>query len=202
MDGKPVVHQDAQFDICSILLEVAIWLTKYGSRVAAKSEITEEDAKIVLKSFKQAAGVFELVKTESEKLLDKSVPGGDMDSHIIECYQLQCRAEAQEVTIARAVTLKHKPQLIAALAKDTKDFFEQADKQLAAIKNDEIVGKWRKVRQKLKIREPVNCEKLDVPEPAKLKKNVETLGVGKSKCWLEKRNFGYKILKNGDFDQK
>ena len=60
---------------------------------------------------------------------------------------LQSKAEAQEVTIARAVQLKHKSSLIAALANDTKHFFEEADKQLAAIKNDEIVGKWRKYLQ-------------------------------------------------------
>ena len=104
-----------------------------------------EFIKIVLKSFKQAAGIFELVKNESSKLLDKAVLGSDMDTHVIECYQVQCRAEAQEVTIARAVALKHKPTLVAALAKDTKEFFEEADKQLAAVKNEEIVGKWRKV---------------------------------------------------------
>ena len=69
MDGKPVVHQDCQFDVCSILMEVAIWLTKYGARVAAKSEITENDAKVVHKSFKQACGIFQLIKTESAKLL-------------------------------------------------------------------------------------------------------------------------------------
>lgn len=147
MDGKPVVHQDCQFDVCSILMEVAIWLTKYGARVAAKSEITENDAKVVHKSFKQACGIFELIKTESAKLLDKAELGSDLDAHVIECYQIQCRAEAQEVTIARAVTLNHKPKLIAALAKDTKDFFEEADKQLAAIKNEPVVGKWRKYLQ-------------------------------------------------------
>ena len=76
---------------------------------------------------------------------DKAELGSDLDAHVIECYQIQCRAEAQEVTIARAVTLNHKPKLIAALAKDTKDFFEEADKQLAAIKNEPVVGKWRKV---------------------------------------------------------
>ena len=108
-------------------MEIAIWLSKYGSRVASKADINEEDAKIVLKSFKQAAGIFELVKNESSKLLDKAVLGSDMDGHVIECYQVQCRAEAQEVTIARAVALKHKPTLIAALAKDTKEFFEEAD---------------------------------------------------------------------------
>ena len=68
--------------------------------------------------------------------------------------------------------LKHKPLLIAALgwlrnlrkilkifgqfsrevfelgkAKDTQTFFQDADKQLAAVKKDEIVGKWRKYLQ-------------------------------------------------------
>lgn len=60
---------------------------------------------------------------------------------------LQSKAEAQEVTIARAVQIKHKSSLIAALANDTKHFFEEADKQLAAIKKDEVVGKWRKYLQ-------------------------------------------------------
>ena len=31
--------------------------------------------------------------------------------------------------------------------KDTKDFFSDADKQLAAVKNNLIVGKWRKYLQ-------------------------------------------------------
>lgn len=147
LDSKPIVHQDAQFDVCSILLEVAIWHSKYGARVAAKSEINEEDAKIVLKSFKQAAGMFEAVKAQSERLLDKAELGSDLDNHIIETYVIQSKAEAQEVTIARAVSLKHKPGLIAALAKDTKEFFEEADAQLAAVKDDKIVGKWRKYLQ-------------------------------------------------------
>jgi len=146
-DGTPSVVQDAQFEVASILMESAIWLIKYGARVSAKEEITEADAKIVHKSFKQAAGVFEQVRQESAKLLDPAEPGSDMDPHIIECYQLQCRAEAQEVTIARAVMLKHKPILISALAHDTESFFEEADKQLAAVKKDDIVGKWRKYLQ-------------------------------------------------------
>ena len=80
-------------------------------------------------------------------MLDPAKAASDMDPHVIECYQLQCRAEAQEVTIARAVMLKHKPILIAALAADTRTFFEDGDKQLAAIKRDEVVGKWRKYLQ-------------------------------------------------------
>ena len=40
-------------------METAIWLIKYGARTAATEEINENDAKIVHKCFKQAAGVFE-----------------------------------------------------------------------------------------------------------------------------------------------
>ena len=116
-DGTPSIVQDAQFELASILMETAIWLIKYGARIAAKEDISEADAKVVHKSFKQAGGIFERVRMEAEKLLDPANPGSDMDTHIIECYQLQCRAEAQEVTIARAVMLKHKPSLISALAK-------------------------------------------------------------------------------------
>ena len=100
-------------------MEAAIWLIKYGARIAGKEDITEADAKIVhkafsftmqilarwrpfltrkmyrvifenwKKSFKQAGGIFEQVRMESEKLLDPSEPASDMDNHIIECYQLQ-----------------------------------------------------------------------------------------------------------------
>ena len=50
-DGPPSVIQDAQFEIASVLMETAIWLIKYGARIAGKEDITEADAKIVHKAF-------------------------------------------------------------------------------------------------------------------------------------------------------
>ena len=50
-DGPPSVIQDAQFEIASVLMEAAIWLIKYGARIAGKEDITEADAKIVHKAF-------------------------------------------------------------------------------------------------------------------------------------------------------
>ena len=50
-DGPPSVIQDAQFEIASVLMETAIWLIKYGARIAGKEDITEADAKIVHKEF-------------------------------------------------------------------------------------------------------------------------------------------------------
>ena len=39
---------------------------------------------------------------------------------ILTAYKLECTAEAQEVTVARAIELKHKPDLISALAHETR----------------------------------------------------------------------------------
>ena len=83
MDGKPEVHQDAQFELASMMLEVAIWFSKYGSRVSAKESISEEDAKEVLKMFKKAAGIFQAIPSQAERLLDKPDPGTDLDHHIL-----------------------------------------------------------------------------------------------------------------------
>ena len=83
MDGKPEVHQDAQFELASMMLEVAIWLSKYGARVSAKESISEDDAKEVLKMFKKAAGIFQAIPSQAERLLDKPDPGTDLDHHIL-----------------------------------------------------------------------------------------------------------------------
>ena len=39
---------------------------------------------------------------------------------ILTAYKLECTAEAKEVTVARAIELKHKPDLISALAHETR----------------------------------------------------------------------------------
>lgn len=45
--------------------------------------------------------------------------GNDMESNILEAYINQCIAEAQEVTIARAIELKHASKLVSALSAET-----------------------------------------------------------------------------------
>ena len=60
--------------------------------------ITDETTLNWNESFKQAGGIFEQVRMESEKLLDPSEPASDMDNHIIECYQLQDRFHHHETS--------------------------------------------------------------------------------------------------------
>jgi hypothetical protein len=46
-----------------------------------------------------------------------------LEERIIKTYNLQCKAEAQEVTIARAIELKHSAKLISSLANETATIY-------------------------------------------------------------------------------
>ena len=60
------------------------------------------------------------------RLLEAADTGTDMDVRVLEAYLNQCQAEAQEVTIARAIELKHSPSLIAGLCAETAKMFKLA----------------------------------------------------------------------------
>ncbi|GAB1285821.1 BRO1 domain-containing protein BROX [Apodemus speciosus] len=124
----PSAQQDAVFELISMGFNVALWYTKYASRLAGKEKhITEDEAKEVHRSLKIAAGIFKHLKeSHIPKLLTPAEKGRDLEARLIDAYVIQCQAEAQEVTIARAIELKHAPGLIAALAYETASFYQKA----------------------------------------------------------------------------
>ncbi|KAF4018312.1 hypothetical protein G4228_010075 [Cervus hanglu yarkandensis] len=123
----PSAQQDAVFELISMGFNVALWYTKYASRLAGKENITEDEAKEVHRSLKIAAGIFKHLKeSHIPKLITPAEKGRDLEARLIEAYIIQCQAEAQEVTIARAIELKHAPGLIAALAYETANFYQKA----------------------------------------------------------------------------
>jgi len=58
------------------------------------------------------------------RLLEPAEAGTDLDVRVLEAYFNQSQAEAQEVTIARAIELKHSPSLIAGLCYETSKLFK------------------------------------------------------------------------------
>ena len=77
-----------------------------------------------------------------DRLLDKTViPGSDLDPRVLSAYIQQCKAEAQEVTIARAIELKHSPTLVSALANETSKLFLSAASAIKAL-DPSKVSKW------------------------------------------------------------
>lgn len=144
ISNPPIAQEDAEYELVNMGINVGIWYTKHASRTADKPELGDEDAKEVLKSLKIAAGIFQEFKDNRiGRLLKEGEKTSDLDSRILDCYIACCQAEGQEVTLARAVQLNHKSQLISSLAFETARHFERADSHLKSL-DQSVVLKWRK----------------------------------------------------------
>uniref|UniRef100_A0A8C7Z0G1 BRO1 domain-containing protein BROX n=1 Tax=Oryzias sinensis TaxID=183150 RepID=A0A8C7Z0G1_9TELE len=125
--NTPSAQQDAIFELASMAFNVALWYTKFASRLAGKENVTEAEAKDVHKSLKVAAGIFKNLKeVHVPRLITPAEKGKDLEPRVMDAYIIQSQAEAQEVTIARAIELKHNASLIAALAFETANFYQKA----------------------------------------------------------------------------
>lgn len=123
--------RDANFELIGILFNLALWLSKHAAKVANKPDIEMQEAVEVYKSLRNAAGIFSHIKTDLLGKMSSRTPfqkGSDLDPTVLQTYILQCLAEAQEVTIARAMELKHDPIIIAALALETATMYDKCSK--------------------------------------------------------------------------
>lgn len=143
----PSAQQDAVFELVSMAFDIALWFTKYASRLAGKEDITVDEAKDVHRCLKTAAGIFSHLKgVHISRLLTPLEKGRDLEARVIETYLIQCQAEAQEVTIARAIELKHNSGLISALSYETANLYQNADHVLSSL-DAAYTAKWRKYLQ-------------------------------------------------------
>ncbi|CAF0957061.1 unnamed protein product [Brachionus calyciflorus] len=147
--GSYFVHeeQDAVYEMASIIINNALWLTKHAAYIAAiLTEPSEREAKEIHKCLKQAAGQFKYVQ---ENLLNKLIKSDsnqqksfyDCTDAILTVYINQCKAEAQEITIARAIELKHSHGLIASIAQSTSILFQTAADGINGLEKA-ITEKW------------------------------------------------------------
>ncbi|KAH9418590.1 hypothetical protein DERP_003915 [Dermatophagoides pteronyssinus] len=140
--GTTEKYNDSVFELISILYEYALWLMKHSTWIAAQDKIDMDSAKQVHNSLKRAAGIFNFIQTHwVGQMSEKIVPGSDLDINVINAYQLTCQAEAQEVTIARAIELKHNSSLISSLAHHTLVMFTKASTLIKSLKN-KMFNKW------------------------------------------------------------
>uniref|UniRef100_A0A669C618 BRO1 domain-containing protein BROX n=1 Tax=Oreochromis niloticus TaxID=8128 RepID=A0A669C618_ORENI len=124
-----------------------IFLLLYSAHVCLLHSVSETEAKDVHRSLKIAAGIFKNLKdVHIPRLITPAEKGRDLEPRVIDAYIIQCQAEAQEVTIARAIELKHNATIIAALAFETANFYQKADHTLNTLE-PECSSKWRKYLQ-------------------------------------------------------
>lgn len=141
--GTTSSQADAVFEVGSMLMNTAFWFMKHAAMLAAKQEIKMEEAKEVHSSLRKAAGIVKFVQdTLIPQLGEKSANGSDLDGRVCTAYMNQCTAEAQEVTIARAIELKHNPGLISALANETSKMFTTAADNLHTL-DQKVFGHWK-----------------------------------------------------------
>lgn len=143
LGNTPLTQQDSIFELVSICQDYAIWLMKHAAMMAGKDEINMDEAKEVHKCLRKAAGVFTTMQDKYIGQLFQKEVGSDLDSQVINAYVNQCTAEAQEVTIARAIELKHAPSLISALANETSRMYSTAAGSVSML-NPHKAGKWQK----------------------------------------------------------
>ncbi|XP_031575308.1 BRO1 domain-containing protein BROX-like [Actinia tenebrosa] len=143
--NTPTCEADSVFELMSMCMNIAMWYTKHAAKVAAKEDISMEEAKEVHSCLRTAGGLFQFVKDSLLPRLGNTSAekGADVDTRVIEAYRMQCVAEAQEVTVARAVELKHKASLISSLANETASLFTSAGDSLKSVEPSKA-GKWRK----------------------------------------------------------
>lgn len=144
LGNTPLAQQDAIFELVSISQDVAIWCMKHAGMIAGKDEINMDEAKEVHKCLRKAAGLFTAMQEKYiGSLLQSGEAGSDLDPNVSHAYISQCTGEAQEVTIARAIELKHAPSLISALANETSRLYSNGVTYLNKL-NPAKVTKWKK----------------------------------------------------------
>ncbi|CAF0778484.1 unnamed protein product [Adineta ricciae] len=137
--------QDAQFEVCCMTLNVAMWYTKHAAYVASKSSTpSDKDALDVHKSLRIAAGMFKYVMdVEIRKLHNVKLPAcSDVNEKIIAAYYYSCLGEFHEVTLARAINAKQDNTLISSISNQISQYFEMGGQQLTSF-DDKVVGQWR-----------------------------------------------------------
>ncbi|CAG0883613.1 unnamed protein product [Darwinula stevensoni] len=136
-------QQDVLYEMASLCQNVAIWLMKHAARVAAKEDISMDEAKVVHSCMRKAASIWRMSADKMIPLLTEMYPpGSDLDPTVLDAYINQCTAEAQEVTLGRAVEMKHNASLISALAYETSQMFSSAEKALST-QDISLFGSWR-----------------------------------------------------------
>ncbi|KAG8223759.1 hypothetical protein J437_LFUL018834 [Ladona fulva] len=143
LGNVPQSVQDAVYEAASISVNIAVWHMKHAAMIAAKDEVSVEQAKEIHSELKLAASIFKFVEDIFlPKFIGKPLSGSDFDSRVLKAYLNQCIAEAQEgkLTFARAVELKHNPNLISAIANENSKRFLTA---FTSLDNSKAASQWK-----------------------------------------------------------
>ena len=125
--------QDAVFELASVLVAFAVRLMHAASQACADSAsgVAAPASTRGYNLLRQAAGVLELVDREVLPALPAGL-SADCERQAVRALASLALADAQQLTMLRAVAKGNQPQLIAGIAADTAELYSTACSQVGS----------------------------------------------------------------------
>ncbi|KAK9828236.1 hypothetical protein WJX74_004986 [Apatococcus lobatus] len=121
---------DAVFELASVLTAVAIWKMKHAAAICREASSTGADSSTAAQAFKllrSAAGMLQSVLDTCLPHLFGGCPSADCNPQVVAGLRSTCLADAQSLTVLRAIQKGNAPGLIAGLAADTGSLYTEAE---------------------------------------------------------------------------
>eukprot|EP00127_Corallochytrium_limacisporum_P004449 Clim_evm3s164 gene=Clim_evmTU3s164 len=109
-------RSDIGFEMASVLMNMALYHMRRAAFLTESNAILERDLSEAVNALKTAAAIFQYLASAS---LVSPETSSDTDPKVSEMYALLCKAQAQELSIYKAIDVKHDPSLISSIANDT-----------------------------------------------------------------------------------
>ena len=128
---------DAIYELASALVAGAIWYIRRAGNLCESTPtgITSETSGQAYKLLRQAAGIFDFVIDKCLPLCVRSnidaAAAPDATVEVLRAASACAVADAQSFTVLRAISKGNQPSLIASLARDTRDQYQEAGAVLA-----------------------------------------------------------------------
>jgi hypothetical protein len=130
---RSIAHSDALFELASVIVATAMRLMHAAAK-ACEDSATGVPTSAAVRAHKlllQAAGMLEFVAASVAPLLSAEPPSGaDLHVDVLRAVSSIALADAQQLTMLRAMAKGNAPGLIAALAVDTAALYQQACSQV------------------------------------------------------------------------
>lgn len=136
---KPAKSRDAVFEVASSLIAAAVWCIRRANSLCESTPvgIASGPSLQAYKVLRQASGLLQycnasIVPMIHPDALAASI-GVDCSADALQATSLCCLADAQGITVLRAIQKGNEPTLISSLSRDARDQYTEAATALSSI---------------------------------------------------------------------
>lgn len=131
----PVTAGDALYELASVLISAAVALIRHVNTKYLESTprgVTSKSSGEAYKLLREAAGLLEYAATSVAPRIESPLPEVDTSDYVLKAAVNCTLADAQSISVLRAIKKGNQSALIASLARDTCDLYASAETLLAS----------------------------------------------------------------------